>query len=159
MMIRSAEELHKLLTKAWEVETQYETLAHWEGYIAASSDEFRATIFGLISESQKHEGLVKELLDSVILPKSYKAEPLQRKSFDFQGHSEFDVMTELGGYEHLAFDLYSRIKQAVKMSDVDGWIPREKQRRFMEILDQLIADESEHAQIVDSHVGRVKKIR
>jgi uncharacterized protein YihD (DUF1040 family) len=71
MKIRNVEELHKLLSKAWEIESQFETLAFWEGYTAVASEAFRSTLFQLISESEKHKGMVQELLDAVILPNGY----------------------------------------------------------------------------------------
>jgi len=159
MEIRTVEELHKLVSKALEIETSYETIAQWEGYVAVNNPLYRETLFQLISESEKHKNMVQTMLDMIILPKGYQAPSLHQQTFDFRGKSEFDVMLELMRYEQLAFDLYCTVKRSVESTNLEGWIRPEDRASFMKMLDELIRDESEHKEIVTKHVGRVKMIR
>jgi hypothetical protein len=159
MQIKNAEELHKLLTKAYQIETQYETLVEWEGYVMVTNPKYRETLFELISESEKHGAMVIALIDMVILPKEYSAPPLHKSTFDFSAKSEFDIMLDLMKYEQLAFDLYSAIREAVLGSDLRGCIRPENMGSFVAILDELIRDESDHKARISTHVGRVTMIK
>ncbi len=159
MQIRDAEELHKLLGKALQIESEYETLAEWEGYISLSNPKYRDLLFELISDSEKHATWVKEMLGMVILPAGYKAPELPPASFDFRGRSEFDTLMELERYEQLTLDLYTAVKGAVSRSDLKGKITEGGLERMLRILDDLIADETRHRDAVHSFVGQVKLVR
>ncbi len=159
MRIRDAEELHKLLGKALQIESEYETLAEWEGYVSLSNPKYRDLLFELISDSEKHAQWVKEMLGMVVLPAGYKAPELPPASFDFKGRSEFDILMELERYEQLTLDLYNAIKGAVSRSDLKGKIKEGDLERMLRILDDLIADETRHRDAVHSFVGQVKLVR
>ncbi|MEM0449726.1 MAG: hypothetical protein QW520_07910 [Methanomassiliicoccales archaeon] len=159
MQIRSAEELHKLLSKALQIESEYETAAEWEGYVAVTSPRYRELLFELISDSEKHANLVKEMLAMIVLPEEYKAPPLPTVSFDFRGRSELDTLLELERYEQLMLDLYAAIKHAMLRSDLKQYVKEGSLERMMEILDDLIEDETSHRDSIHFYVGRVKMIR
>jgi rubrerythrin len=157
--ISNAVELHRLLTKALQVEMSYEALADWEGYVSVSSPKFRDTLFGLISESGKHETMVKEMIEMVVLPQGASPLPFQQLRFDFGGRSELDVMTELLRYEKLAHDLYASIRAAAGNIGGKGFVSEENLPRFLAVLDQLIMEESDHEQLVSDFIGKVQMIR
>lgn len=159
MQIRNSEELHKLLSKAYQIETEYETLAEWEGYVSVQNPKYRDLLFELISDSEKHAFMVKDLLSMVLLPQNYHAPVLQPASFNFSRKSEFDVMLELERYEQLTLDLYSAIRDAVLKSDVETHVRSGDLDAFVAILDKLIVDEAHHRDAVHSYVGGVKMIR
>ena len=159
MRIRDAEELHKLLSKAFQIESEYETLAEWEGYISLSNPKYRDLLFELISDSEKHAMWVKEMLGMVILPAGYRAPELPPASFDFKGRSEFDTLMELERYEQLTLDLYTAIKGAVSRSDLKGKVKEEDLERMLRILADLISDETHHRDAVRSFIGQVKLVR
>jgi hypothetical protein len=159
MQIRDAEELHKLLAKALQIESEYETLAEWQGYISLDNPKYRDLLFELISDSEKHAAWVKEMLGMVILPAGYRAPELPTPSFDFRGRSEFDTLLELERYEQLTLDLYSAIKGALSKSDLEGKIREGDLPRMLRFLDDLISDETHHRDAVHSFVGKVKMIR
>ena len=159
MKIRSSEELHKLLTKALEIETGYEEMAKWEGYVTVKNPKYRETIFELISESGKHATLVEALLGLVLIPKDYHPAPPRQMSFDFKGKSELEIMEILLHLEVVAYELYSDIKASVIASDMHGLILAEDQENFIKILEELIIDESHHKDLVSSHIGHVQRIR
>jgi rubrerythrin len=159
MLIRNAEELHKLLSKALQIESEYETLAEWEGYISLDNPKYRDLLFELISDSEKHAIWVKEMLSMVVLPSGYKVPELPTASFDFRGKSEFDTLINLERYEQLTLDLYTAIKGALSRSDLIGKIREGDLERMLKILDDLISDETHHREAVHSLVGQVKLIR
>lgn len=159
MQIRDAEELHKLLSKALQIESEYETLAEWQGYISLDNPKYRDLLFELISDSEKHAVWVKEMRGMVVLPAGYKAPELPPASFDFRGKSEFDTLLDLERYEQLTLDLYSAIKSALTRSDLKGKIKEGDLERMLKILDDLITDETHHRNAVRSLVGQVKMIR
>jgi len=157
--IRTATELHRLLTKALQIEMSYETIADWEGYISVNTPKFRDTLFGLISESGQHETLVKEMLGMIILPNDAVQIPLGQPRFDFTGRGELDVMMELLRYEKLSFDLYSSIRLAAGNPNCEKFVIKDEMSRFLAILDQLIIEESDHEHMVSGFLGNVKMIR
>lgn len=159
MEIRNAAELHRLLTKALQIEMSYETIADWEGYVTVSTPKFRDALFGLISESGQHEVLVRQLIEMVILAGEFDQPPLSQPRFDFTGRGELDVMMELLRYEKLAFDLYSSIRLAAGKPGCEVFVSMDDMPRFLAILDQLIIEESDHEHMVSSFLGNVKMIR
>jgi rubrerythrin len=159
MRIRNAEELHKLLSKAQQIESEYETLAEWEGYISLDSPKYRDLLFELISDSEKHSIWVKEMLGMVVLPEGYLAPELPPATFDFRGRSEFDTLMELERYEQLTLDLYSAIKGALERSELKGVVREGDLDRMLRILDDLVSDETRHRDAVHAFVGQVKLIR
>jgi rubrerythrin len=159
MRIRNAEELHKLLSKAQQIESEYETLAEWEGYISLDSPKYRDLLFELISDSEKHSIWVKEMLGMVILPEGYRAPELPPASFDFRGRSEFDTLMELERYEQLTLDLYSAIMGALGRSELKGVVMEDNLDRMLKFLDDLVSDETRHRDAVRALVGQVKLIR
>jgi hypothetical protein len=158
MEIRTSVELHRLLIKALQIEMSYETIADWEGFVSVSSPKFRDTLFGLISESEMHESLVKEMIEMVIMPPGEEQLPLSHPHFDFSNRGELDIMMELLRYEKLAFDLYSSIRAAAGNISGKGFIDEEHMPRFLAILDQLVKEESDHEHLVSSFLGNVKMI-
>jgi hypothetical protein len=158
MEIRTSVELHRLLTKALQIEMSYETIADWEGFVSVSSPKFRDTLFGLISESEKHEALVKEMIEMVIMPQGAEQTPLSDPRFDFSNRGELDIMMELLRYEKLAFDLYSSVRAAAGNMYGKGFIDDEKMPRLIAILDQLVKEESDHEHMVSGFLGNVKMI-
>jgi rubrerythrin len=159
MRIRDAEELYKLLAKALQIESEYETLAEWQGYISLDNPKYRDLLFELISDSEKHAAWVKEMRGMVTLPPGHQAPDLPPAKFDFQGRSEFDTLMELERYEQLTLDLYTAIRAALTISDLEGKIHEEDLPRMLKILDDLISDEIHHRDAVHSFVGQVKMIR
>lgn len=159
MDIRTAVELHRLLTKALQIEMSYETIADWEGYVSVSSPKFRDSLFGLISESEKHEALVKEMIGMVVMPQGAEQMPLGKPHFDFSNRGELDVMMELQRYEKLAYDLYSSIRVAAGNLIGKGFIANDNMLRFLAILDQLIKEEGNHEHMISDFLGNVKMIR
>jgi rubrerythrin len=159
MRIRNAEELHKLLSKAQQIESEYETLAEWEGYISLDSPKYRDLLFELISDSEKHSIWVKEMLGMVVLPEGYRAPELPPATFDFRGRSEFDTLMELERYEQLTLDLYSAIMGALGRSELKGVVMEDNLYRMLKFLDDLVSDETRHRDAVRALVGQVKLIR
>jgi hypothetical protein len=158
MEIRTSVELHRVLIKALQIEMSYETIADWEGFVSVSSPKFRDTLFGLISESEKHETLVKEMIEMVIMPQGEGQLPLSNPHFDFSNRGELDIMMELLRYEKLAFDLYSSIRAAAGNMYGKGFIDDVNMPRFLAILDQLVKEESDHEHLVSGFLGNVKMI-
>jgi hypothetical protein len=156
--IRTAVELHRLLTKALQIEMSYETVADWEGYVSVNNPKFRDTLFGLISESEKHEALVKEMIGMVVVPQDEMPMSLAQPRLDFSNRGELDVMMELMRYEKLAYDLYSSIRAASGNTHGRGFVNDEDLPRFLGILDQLIVEESDHEHLLSSFLGNVKLI-
>jgi hypothetical protein len=156
--IRTAIEFHRLLVKALQIEMSYETIADWEGYVSLSTPKFRETLFGLISESGRHEAMVKELIAMVDMPPDADLTPLGHPRFDFNGRGELDVMMELLRYEKLAFDLYSSIRAAAGNSNCERFVNKDNLPRMLAILDQLIVEESDHEHLVSGFLGNVKMI-
>jgi hypothetical protein len=136
----------------------YETIADWEGYVTVSTPKFRDTLFALISESGRHEALVKEMIGMIEIPSDANDVPLGQPRFDFNGRGELDVMIELLRYEKLAFDLYSSIRLAVGNSNSERFVSKENLPHLLAILDQLIIEESDHEHLVSSFMGNVKMI-
>ncbi len=155
MEIRTSVELHRLPTKALQIEMSYETIADWEGFVSVSSPEFRDTLFGLISESEKHESLVKEMIGMIMVPQGAEQLPLGQPRFDFSHRGELDVMMELLRYEKLAFDFYSSIRAAASNIGGKEFVNNGNMPRFLAILDQLVHEESDHEHLVSGFLGNV----
>ncbi len=136
----------------------YETIADWEGYVSVSTPKFRDTLFALISESGRHETLVKEMIGMIDLPVDDAQIPLVQPHFDFNGRGELDIMIELLRYEKLSFDLYSDIRLAAGNSNSERFVSNNNLPRLLAILDQLIMEESDHEHLVSGFLGNVKMI-
>lgn len=136
----------------------YETIADWEGYVSVTTPKFRDTLFALISESGRHEILVKEMIGMIDLPVDEVQTPLAQLRFDFNGRSELDIMIELLRYEKLSFNLYSDIRLAAGNSNSERFVSNDNLPRLLAILDQLIMEESDHEHLVSGFLGNVKMI-
>lgn len=160
MKIKSGSELANLLRKALEIESGFESVAQWEGYVSVADPEMRALLFELISDSDGHRGVVESLLSMVRIEGDSDARPLQPRSFSFKGKSDIEVMNEIARVEKLMFDMYSDVRSAVETSDIESILSRgEDVERFKSLLDELIQGEAGHMTLVARYVRKVDRLR
>jgi len=144
-VIATGEELVSLLRSARQIEIAFESLAEWSGYVDAPNEDFRSTLFNMITESQRHRTMVDSLISMVNASSPAPGAPLTPRAMDFKNKNEAQIMSEIGKYEKLAFDLYSQILQAVKESDLKVLLRDEKNANgFISTLEKLISEEKNH---------------
>ena len=160
MKIKDGSELAGLMRKALEIETGFESVAQWEGYVSVADAEMRALLFEIISDSDGHRRVVESLLSMVNVEDDAGARPLQPRSFSFKGKSDIEVMNEIARVEKLMFDMYSDIRSAIETSDVESLLSRgEDVERFKTLLDGLIQGEAGHMNLVARYVRKVDRLR
>jgi len=151
-------ELINILRRALEIEKGFENLAQWEAYVQSKNDDFRNTIFTMISESEHHasmvEGMLKEL--GADLDGKYG---LKQMVFDFSGKDEKEILNELAKTEKLALDTYSNLKKTLVGTDTGTWLPQSSRGYIIDTLIQLILDEEHHCEIANMQVAMLEKNR
>lgn len=157
--IRTGAELANFLRKALEIEMGFESVSQWEGYINVKKDDFRDIIFTLISESEKHRGLVEAMISKVKGPFGSKALPLQPHSFNFKNKVESEIMMDLSRYEKLAYDTYLNIREALQNSNIGSLVDEKDTPFFLSTLDVLIKEEANHTDLLTRYLGHVERIR
>jgi len=157
--IRSGNELASLLIRANEIESAFENLSEWDAYVDVKGEEFREILFSLISESQKHKGIVNSMISMVNAGQDPTLVPLTPVRLDFRNKHELEIMNQIGRYERLAFDLYSDIREAIKKSDIKRLLHHESDAEaFISSLEKLVSDEREHVDLAEKSGGRVSRI-
>jgi len=158
--INDKDELRNLLRKALEVETGFESVAQWEGYVTAKQDEFRQVLFRLTSDSEAHRRMVESLLKQVRATRRSSALPLKPREITFRGKSDLEIMTQISKMEILMYNLYSDIKKVLAESDL-GLMLNEgaDAESFLSTLDSLIKDEEKHMALVSVYVHSVDRLR
>lgn len=158
--IKTPDELAGLIRKAHEIESGFEYVASWEGYVNVSDAEMRVLLFELISDSNEHRKTVESLLSMVKVEDDAGAMPLQPRSFNFKGKSDVELMNEIAKVEKLMFNMYSDIRSAIDSSDLESLLSRrEDEERFKSLLDSLIEGEAEHMTLVSRYVRKVDRLR
>ena len=158
--ILEGDELHNLLRKALEVETGFESVAQWEGYVATKSDEFREVLFRLISDSEGHRRSVESLMAQVRVGGDTYGVPIRPREAVFRGKSDLEVMTEISKMEILMYNLYSDIRKALVESDISALLKDGSDRSsFISELESLIKDEDRHMKMVSQYVRNVDRLR
>jgi rubrerythrin len=158
--IRNGDELAGLLRKAHEIESSFESVVQWEGYVNVADSEMRAVLFELISDSNEHRRIVESLLAMVRTGGDAGSLPLQPKTFNFKGRNDAEVMNEIAKVEKLMFDMYSDILSAVDVSDLKSLLSDvEDAESFVSHLNTLIEGEAKHMAIVARYVRKVDRLR
>ena len=159
MAIKSGSELAGLMKKALEVESGFESVAQWEGYVSVADAEMRALLFELISDSDEHRRIVESLLAMVIAGDD-SALPLQPRTFSFKGKNDIEVMNEIARVEKLMFNMYTDILSAVQRSDLESFLSDpEDAAVFISQLKSLIEGEAKHMASVARYVRKVDRLR
>lgn len=160
MEIKNADELTGLIRKAHEIESGFESVSQWEGYVSVADDEMRAVLFELISDSNEHRRIVESLLSMIRNKDDAGALPLQPRSFNFKGKSDVEVMNEIAKMEKLMFNMYTDLRSAIDGSDLESLLSRsEDVERFKSLLDSLIEGEAGHMALVARYVRKVDRLR
>lgn len=160
VVIRNGDELAGLLRKAHEIESGFESVVQWEGYVNVADSEMRAVLFELISDSNEHRRIVESLLAMARTSKDAGGPPLQPRTFNFKGKSDIEVMNEIAKVEKVMFDMYSDIRSAVDASDLKSLVSdAEDAERFVSHLNTLVEGEAKHMAIVARYVRKVDRLR
>lgn len=158
VQMRDKNELASFLKKGLEIERGFESMAQWEGYVQAKSDEFRDMLFTMISESEHHASMVTEMLTRIDVTKM-DTYGLRQQVFDFSQKEESEVTRDIAKTEKLALDLYTNIRDSLESSDTSNWLSVEDKSYFIGNLNKLIADETRHLYMATKNVGKVVRIR
>ncbi len=157
--ITSGDELADILSKALQIEMEFESSSVWEGYIEIKTDEIRDLIFTLSSDSHKHAKMVEKLMEMVNVESGSRSPPLQQRQFNFTNMEDGEIMKNLLKYDKLALDLYSGIRDSIDQEGSNIPISSEDYEKFRSIIDELISDEKRHVKLIKSFVGNIERIR
>jgi len=158
--IRTGDELTSFLRKAKEIEMAFETTVQWEGYIDVKKDEFRELLFKLISDSDRHNNNVDQLISMIKTEHEADTKQLAARTFNFKNKNEMEIMMEIGKYEKLIHDLYSNILDGCKNSNMRALLKDENNiPAFISMLEKLIMEEQGHMNLVSKYVGKIERIR
>lgn len=92
---KTGDELAAMLKKVLQIEEGFESVAQWEAFVTTQNDEFRKMLFQLPSDSERHKGLVEEMLSKVKVSNSRVLTPIPPHVFDFSGKEDEEVMDQL----------------------------------------------------------------
>ena len=158
--IKDGEELRNLLHKALEVETGFESVAQWEGYVATKQDEFREVLFSLISDSEGHRRIVESLLKQVRATGKSSYPSVKSREIIFRGNNDLEMMTQISKMEILMYNLYSDIRKAFVASETELLLnDKGDAESFLTAIDSLIQDEAKHMEMVSRYVRNVERLR
>jgi hypothetical protein len=158
--IKSGDELAGFMRKALEIERGFESVAQWEGYVSVKDKEFRDVLFQLVSDSDGHARTVESLLEMVRTEDDYRGFPLHPRVLNFRGKDDVEVMTEISRIENVMFDMYSDIRDALKDSDISGFmVDTGDSVPFTTALNGLIEDEARHMSIISKYVRKLDRLR
>ena len=159
--IKSSDELLALLRKAYEIETGFESVAQWEGYVSVADEDMRAVLFELISDSHAHSELIESLMTMVRRGDGNAAgQPFQPRTFSFKGKGDLEVMNEIARIEKVMLNMYSDLRAALDDADLSRLLSEEADgERFISGLNALIDEETKHVNIVARYVRKVDRLR
>jgi rubrerythrin len=158
-IFRSGDELASMLRKALQIEEGFESVAQWEAYVSTQDDKFRTMLFQLLSDSERHKGLVEQMLSKVKVSNPKQAAPLSPKVFDFSGQEDQEVMDQLFKTENLMLNTYILIKEGLTSGELEKLIDPADKDFFLTTLSDLIREEGIHASLVSSKRGKMIRIR
>jgi len=143
-----------------EIETGFESVAQWEGYVATKKEEFREVLFSLISDSESHKRLVESLLKQVRTTRRSSDIPIKPREITYRSNSDLEMMTKISRMEILMYNLYSDIKKAFNELDTELWLnDTGDAESFLSALDSLVKDEAKHMAMVSQYVRNVDRLR
>ncbi len=157
-IFRTGDELVMSLKRALQIEEGFESIAQWEAYVTTQDDNFRRMMFQLLSDSERHKGLVEQMISRAHVSDPRQATPLSPRVIDFSGKEDQEVMDELFKTENLMLNTYLLIKEALTGGDIGQLIDPADEGFFSETLNNLIREEGIHASLVSSKRGKMVRI-
>ena len=158
-IFRTGDELVMSLKKALQIEEGFESIAQWEAYVTTQDDDFRRMMFQLLSDSERHKGLVEQLISRVYVSDPRPATSVSPRVINFSGKEDQEVMDELFKTENLMLNTYLLIQEALTEGDIDRLIDPADKGFFLDTLKDLIKEEGIHASLVSSKRGKMIRIR
>lgn len=146
------DELASLMGKVLEVETIFESLAEWEGYLKTKNSALADLVLRLYSDSNNHMTIVRSLIlktsvgDKVVEPST------ETSTFSFDGVSERDIADDILRMERMAYDLYGQITEVVNRLGPDSVLKDGQSREFMSKVGGLRAAEQNHIKMVEQFI-------
>ena len=142
------------------METGFESVAQWEGYVTTKQNEFREVLFSLISDSEGHKRIVESLLDLVRATGKSTYTPVKPREILFRGNNDLEMMTQISKMEILMYNLYSDIRKAFAASETEMLLnDKNDAESFLSAIDTLIQDEAKHMEMVSQYVRNVERLR
>jgi rubrerythrin len=154
-------EFLSLLGKAFWLEAQFENVMQWQAYMTVKNDSYRNVLFQLSHDSEKHKGIILQLIthfEDVTSKTLEEHSGMVEKEFDLKGKWDEEIITELLKNEYLALDVYTKlhrhtdkdfIKKIWKGSDSD---------QFFKQLEFLINEEKKHINLLTPLAGKLERI-
>ncbi len=158
--VKDGDEVANLLRRALEIEKTFESAGQWEGYLSLRGEQFREVLFQLITESDTHGRLVESMLQMVKVTPDHAQIPLQTRRFDFKQKNDLEIMMDIGKTEKMMLDLYTSVRDSLNGADPADYLKDPGDAaKFLETLERLIREETNHARIISRYAGHVERIR
>lgn len=152
---KGSDELLSLMNKVIGIETDFESLAEWEGYIKTKDSALAELVLRLYSDSNNHGTIVRSLIRKVKdSDRATEALPSQ-SSFSFDGLSELEMANEILRMERMAHDLYDQILAAVERLHPEAVLKEGQSQEFMTKVNLLRAAEQAHMKLVEQFISKL----
>ena len=143
-ILKTAEELTGHLWRGLETESGFESLSRWEASFTMKNEGFNRLAKELVNDSKEHRQLVESLIPMVKTTTRARRVEIRPRTFDFSEMSDADIVDEIAAVEKLAKDLYTRIRDIARASDLDKFVDEKNIPQFLSNLERLINDELSH---------------
>ena len=146
--LTGSEELLSLLNKVLEIETAFESLAEWEGYIKTKDTALADLVLRLYSDSNHHEAIVRSLFARMRGSGKATVPAPGPTVFSFEGATERQIAEGILRMETTARDTYGDILDLLDRIGPDALLKDGQSEEFMAEVKMLRTAEKTHVGLV-----------
>lgn len=161
VVIKSIDELESLLSRAYWIEEEFESVTQWESYTSVE-DKYKELLFRLSHESEEHKSSLKRLVSNIdgLDMETIKQNSRIRDAVKFNKHSQdAEILYEVYENDKLALDLYQKIYSKISPEFVEEKWQGDDPDEFFDILSKIIKEEKEHIEDVGKYAQKLDRIR
>jgi hypothetical protein len=147
-----SDELASLMSKVLEVETAFESLAEWEGYLKTKNSALAELVLRLYSDSNNHMTIVRSLIRKTKVSDKVVEPPADTGTFSFDGVGERGIADNILLMERMAYDLYGQIVEVVNRFGPRNMLKDGHSEEFMSEVGSLRAAEQNHIKMVEQFI-------
>jgi len=155
--INDIDELQTLFEKAYLIESGFESLLIWDGYINVE-EQNKNLLFTLAHDSEGHKNLIKELstkIKGINLDEKLEDE---KPGFDFGNAIDEVIFAEIIKNERLALDLYTKIHDLTNKDFIKEYWKGDDYNEYFKTFKWLMEEEKKHINLINDLIGNVELV-
>jgi hypothetical protein len=152
--MRSRKDLLSLLQEAQTMESAFESVTEWEGFLTIGDNAVGQLLRRLMSESNAHERIVESMIRMVRTTEDVPAPSGDTSQVDFHAQDETALLLRLQEFELMMHDMYNDIRTALGKSDINSLVDARNAPIILKDLDTLVAAEAMHYKLVTDCIAK-----